>query len=74
MDWQLQRFVEAQAAVYDTVLAELARGRKASHWMWFVFPQLKALGHSPMATFYGLASADEALAYWHPLLGKRQHG
>ena len=68
----LQRFVDAQAAVYDTVVAELAAGQKTSHWMWFIFPQLKALGRSPTAKYYGLASAAEALAYWqHPLLGKR---
>lgn len=72
MAWPLERFVAAQAAVYETVVAELARGKKTSHWMWFVFPQLKALGRSPTAKLYGLASACEALAYWHhPLLGKR---
>ncbi len=68
----LARFVDAQAPVYDTVCAELATGRKRSHWMWFVFPQLRGLGLSETAWHYGLASADEALAYWqHPLLGPR---
>lgn len=68
----LQRFVDAQAGVWDEVVAELGAGRKASHWMWFVFPQLKALGRSETARFYGIASRAEALAYWqHPLLGAR---
>jgi uncharacterized protein (DUF1810 family) len=68
----LQRFVEAQDRVYETVCAELAAGRKTSHWMWFVFPQLRALGRSETARFYGIASRDEAEAYWrHPLLGPR---
>ena len=68
----LQRFVQAQAPVYDRVRAELAAGHKTSHWMWFVFPQLRGLGHSAMAQRYGIASAGEALAYWqHPLLGPR---
>jgi len=70
--FDLQRFVDAQAPVYAQVRAELAAGRKASHWMWFVFPQLKGLGRSAMAQHYGLASAAEARAYWaHPLLGPR---
>jgi uncharacterized protein (DUF1810 family) len=68
----LQRFVDAQAPVFDQVCSELAAGRKTSHWMWFVFPQLRGLGRSEMARFYGLASADEARAYWrHPVLGTR---
>lgn len=68
----LSRFVDAQDPVYAQVCAELAAGRKRTHWMWFVFPQLRGLGHSAMATHYGLASADEALAYWrHPILGPR---
>ncbi|MDR7100500.1 uncharacterized protein (DUF1810 family) [Lysobacter niabensis] len=70
--WNLQRFVDAQATVYDDVVDELHDGRKASHWMWFVFPQLRGLGHSPTAQHYGLASLDEARAYFaHPLLGER---
>lgn len=68
----LQRFVDAQDGVWDDVLAELGAGRKASHWMWFVFPQLKSLGRSETARFYGIASRDEAIAYWqHPVLGTR---
>lgn len=68
----LARFVEAQDRVYDSVCNELALGEKTSHWMWFVFPQLKELGRSAIAKRYGLASADEALAYWrHPVLGVR---
>lgn len=68
----LQRFVAAQDAVFADVVAELAVGCKKSHWMWFVFPQLRGLGHSGMAIKYGLESAVEALAYWtHPVLGSR---
>ena len=68
----LQRFVDAQDQVFDQVRAELAAGDKSSHWMWFVFPQLKHLGRSAMARHYGIASRDEARAYWqHPLLGPR---
>ena len=68
----LARFLTAQAPIYDTVLAELRAGRKRSHWMWFVFPQLKALGRSPTAKFYGIADLDEARAYLaHPVLGPR---
>ena len=68
----LERFVAAQDAVYEAVRAELSAGRKASHWMWFVFPQLRGLGRSATALHYGLASREEALAYWrHPVLGLR---
>jgi uncharacterized protein (DUF1810 family) len=68
----LERFVSAQAAVYPQVVEELGRGRKASHWMWFVFPQLKALGRSGTAKRFGIASPAEAKAYLaHPLLGAR---
>ena len=70
--WALQRFDDAQAPVIDAVRAELAAGRKRTHWMWFVFPQLAGLGRSPMAQHYAIASADEARAYLaHPLLGAR---
>ena len=70
--FDLQRFVEAQDPVYDNVRAELAAGTKTSHWMWFVFPQLQGLGRSTMAIRYGIASKEEALAYWqHPILGAR---
>lgn len=68
----LGRFVVAQAPVYPQVLEELGRGRKASHWMWFVFPQLKGLGRSDIARRFGIASSAEARAYLdHPLLGAR---
>lgn len=68
----LHRFVTAQAPVYDQVRDELRRGRKASHWMWFVFPQIRGLGHSAMAQRYAVASLDEARAYLdHPVLGPR---
>ena len=70
--FDLQRFVTAQAPVFETALAELRAGRKRSHWMWFVFPQLRGLGVSPTAQFYGLASLAEARSYLvHPLLGPR---
>jgi uncharacterized protein (DUF1810 family) len=70
--FDLQRFVTAQAPVMDAVLAELAAGRKRSHWMWFVFPQLRGLGSSSMAQRYGIASLEEARAYLaHPVLGSR---
>jgi uncharacterized protein (DUF1810 family) len=70
--FDLQRFVDAQAGVWADVQAELAAGAKRSHWMWFVFPQLASLGRSATARHYGLASVDEARAYWaHPLLGPR---
>ena len=68
----LRRFVEAQTPLYETALSELKVGRKQSHWMWFVFPQLKALGRSSMAQFYGLHDLVEARSYWaHPVLGSR---
>src|SRR5690349_9418888 len=68
----LQRFVDAQDRVYHDVRLELAAGAKRSHWMWFIFPQLKALGRSATARHYGIASADEASAYWsHAVLGPR---
>jgi uncharacterized protein (DUF1810 family) len=68
----LDRFVEAQAPVYATALAEIRRGAKRSHWMWFIFPQLAGLGRSETAKFFGIRSIEEARAYLaHPLLGKR---
>lgn len=71
-DDDLDRFVQAQAAVYPQAQAELAAGHKTSHWMWFVLPQLRGLGQSAMAQRYGLTSLDEARAYWqHPVLGAR---
>jgi uncharacterized protein (DUF1810 family) len=68
----LDRFVSAQAGVYADALAELDQGRKRTHWMWFVFPQIAGLGHSPTARRYAITSLDEARAYLaHPVLGPR---
>ncbi len=68
----LRRFIEAQAGIYAQARDELAAGCKRSHWMWFVFPQLRGLGRSAMAQRYGIASCAEAVAYLdHPLLGAR---
>jgi uncharacterized protein (DUF1810 family) len=68
----LERFVEAQAPVIDQVLAELEAGRKRTHWMWYVFPQLAGLGHSAMARHFAIADLDEARRYLaHPVLGPR---
>lgn len=70
--FNLQRFADAQAGVVDEVLAELRAGQKRSHWIWFIFPQLKGLGSSAQANFYGIGSFDEASAYMrHPILGPR---
>ncbi len=70
--YDLDRFVQAQEPVMAQVLAELAAGRKRTHWMWFVFPQLAGLGQSAMARRYALGSLDEARAYLaHPVLGPR---
>lgn len=68
----LQRFVDAQATTYASALAEISAGRKRSHWMWFVFPQIAGLGWSETAQRYAIASRDEASAYLaHPVLGPR---
>ena len=70
--FDLQRFVDAQAPVYERVRAELKNGRKQSHWMWFIFPQIAGLGHSAMARRYAISSLDEAKVYLaHPVLGPR---
>jgi uncharacterized protein (DUF1810 family) len=70
--FDLQRFVVAQAPVYAQVCAELRAGRKATHWMWFVFPQIGGLGTSTMSRLYAIGSRGEARAYLaHPLLGAR---
>ena len=72
--FDLNRFQEAQAPVYPHVVAELRAGRKRGHWMWFVFPQLRGLGSSPMAARYGISSLGEADAYLrHHVLGPRLH-
>ncbi len=70
--FDLERFVQAQDAVIDDVRRELRTGRKRTHWMWFVFPQLRALGRSATAQHYGISSLAEARAYMaHPVLGPR---
>ena len=70
--YDLQRFVDAQRDCYQRVCQELSKGYKQSHWMWFIFPQLKGLGHSAMANRYGISSLQEAEAYLqHPVLGPR---
>ena len=68
--YNLQRFVDAQESTFEQALDELRRGRKETHWMWFIFPQLAALGRSSTAQYYGIHSLDEARAYLdHPVLG-----
>jgi uncharacterized protein (DUF1810 family) len=72
VDYRLERFVEAQDSGFDGVLAELRDGRKTSHWIWFIFPQVAGLGHSSASQLYAIASLDEARAYLaHPVLGAR---
>jgi uncharacterized protein (DUF1810 family) len=68
----LERFVSAQDAVFARVVEELHAGEKRSHWIWFIFPQMKGLGHSSQSEYYGIGSLQEAMAYLrHPLLGPR---
>ncbi len=70
--YNLHRFLNAQERVYDSVLAELRAGRKSSHWIWFIFPQIAGLGHSAMAQQFAITSLDEAKSYLqHPSLGQR---
>src|SRR3954452_21103471 len=70
--FNLSRFIESQASVYVQALAEIRAGRKRSHWMWFIFPQIDGLGSSPMAKRYAIRSRAEAEAYLaHPVLGPR---
>jgi uncharacterized protein (DUF1810 family) len=72
--FDLQRFVDAQARVYPTVVEELRARRKRSHWIWFIFPQIAGLGSSPTAARYAITSLDEARAYLrHDVLGPRLH-
>jgi uncharacterized protein (DUF1810 family) len=69
---ELERFVDAQRGTYDAVVAELRRGRKTGHWIWFIFPQVVGLGRSELSRFYGITSLEEARAYLaHPILGRR---
>lgn len=70
--FDLERFTDAQATAYETALAEVRAGRKRSHWIWFVFPQMRGLGHSATAYRFGITSLEEAAAYLaHPVLGPR---
>jgi uncharacterized protein (DUF1810 family) len=70
--YNLQRFVDAQDSVYEEVCSELREGRKNGHWMWFIFPQIKGLGHSHLANEFAISSREEAEAYLkHPILGPR---
>jgi uncharacterized protein (DUF1810 family) len=70
--FNLARFVSAQENSYDTALSEVRQGRKRSHWMWYIFPQLRGLGRSSTAQFYGITGAEEARAYLsHEVLGPR---
>ncbi len=70
--YNLQRFIQAQADIYPDVLEELRAGRKRSHWMWFIFPQLKGLGVSEISRYYAISNLEEARAFFsHPILGKR---
>ncbi|MBL8882490.1 MAG: DUF1810 domain-containing protein [Hyphomicrobium sp.] len=71
-DFNLERFVIAQSSAYEAAMAELRHGRKQSHWIWFIFPQMKGLGLSSNAEFFGIGSLQEAEAYLaHPILGPR---
>jgi len=71
-NYNLNRFLEAQERTYQTALTEIRNGRKRSHWMWFIFPQVAGLGFSETSQFYGIKSINEAKAYLnHPVLGKR---
>jgi uncharacterized protein (DUF1810 family) len=70
--YNFRRFVEAQQPVYAQVCAELRHGRKTSHWMWFIFPQIRGLGSSETAQYFAISSSDEATEYLeHPVLGSR---
>ncbi len=71
-NYNLDRFLKAQDRYYECALSEIKNGRKESHWMWFIFPQLKELGYSDMAQYYGIENLDEARTYIeHPILGER---
>ena len=72
LDHSLERFVVAQELMYPRALEEVKNGRKVTHWIWYIFPQLKGLGHSNKSIYYGLDGIDEARAYLaHPVLGAR---
>lgn len=70
--FRLDRFLQAQEGIYDVALAEIRNGRKQSHWMWFIFPQIDGLAFSPTSKYYAIKSLEEARAYLnHPILGSR---
>src|SRR5271155_5419150 len=72
LPFNLHRFLDAQADVYEQARSELAAGKKRSHWMWFIFPQIRGLGSSPTAQYFAISELDEAVAYLnHPVLGAR---
>ncbi|NDV57641.1 DUF1810 domain-containing protein [Bacteroides sp. 519] len=72
MEYNLNRFIEAQNDIYERVLTELEQGSKTSHWMWYIFPQMRGLGYSPTAQYYAISSLDEAKEYLNnPVLGHR---
>ena len=72
MEYDLERFVSAQKHTYDVALSEIRRGKKKTHWIWYIFPQLKGLGTSYNSEFYGIENVDEAKSYLsHPILGAR---
>ena len=72
MTYDLTRFLEAQEQDYPLALAEIKSGQKTGHWMWYIFPQLKGLGHSTLANYYGINNLEEAVQYLaHPVLGQR---
>ena len=72
IDNNLLRFLEAQQSIYSNVVKELQIGKKTTHWMWFIFPQIDGLGNSTTAKYYSIKTIEEAREYWmHPILGKR---
>ena len=71
MNYEISRFMKAHQSDYQRALSEIKNGKKVSHWMWYIFPQMKRLGHSPMSEYYGIRDLDEARAYLaDPVLGK----
>ncbi|MGN7890062.1 DUF1810 domain-containing protein [Dyadobacter sp. 22481] len=71
-EMDLQKFLDAQQSDYDAALSEIKNGRKRGHWMWYIFPQIKGLGHSSTANYFAIENLDQARRYFeHPLLGKR---
>ena len=71
MNYEISRFMKAHQSDYQRALSEIKNGKKVSHWMWYIFPQMKGLGHSPMSEYYGIRDLDEARVYLaDPVLGK----